>query len=403
MSETQRPPGLLLPTTGFVGLLLLLIGGLCGMGYLALMAGMTAIDPELLGAVVAVGSTALLLLLLGAALARGAMTAMNGRPGRRFGPARPELWLLLLLLALVGGAAILALGRPDLTLLAFTPLHLAVALLPALTAVAYVAGRGGRPSWLSWRGVLGRLAWGAGVATTLALLAETIVGGALLILVALALNSSEAGRSTIAALQDLAETLSEPGGVDPSALDASQVGSLMHPAIVMAIFLLMAVLGPAIEELIKLAGVILRPPSSRAQAWAWGVATGAGFGILESLFFSALDLSAADWPAAVLVRALATLMHASMTGLAALGWYALTVEGRTSRGLTGIALAILGHGLWNGLALGVAFFGLLQVPALAALCLFSLFLLFGSILLGFLAAPGLTQAPELEALAQETV
>ena len=67
-----------------------------------------------------------------------------------------------LLAPLALGWLVLRIGLPALTLVAFPPLQLAAGLLPALIAVAYVASRIGRPSWLSWRGVLGRLAWGGG-------------------------------------------------------------------------------------------------------------------------------------------------------------------------------------------------------------------------------------------------
>ncbi len=380
----------LLPLVAFTGLLLLLIGGACGMGFLLAAAAAGQIPPETLGLVVALGSASLLALMAGYGLARGARSAMAGQPARRFGPAGAGPWLTCLLVGLPLGWAVLRLQSPLLTLLVFPPIHVTAAILPALACLGYVAGRGGRPDWLSWRGLLGRLVWGALLATGMAMVAEALLGMAMLVIVALAMGSSASGRQTIEGLQALAQQLSEMGAFEAGDLDPSMIAPLLHPAIVLGLFLMLALLGPLVEELAKLLGLILRPPSCRAQAWAWGVACGAGFGILESVFFGAYDLTASTWPAVILVRAVATVMHATMTGLAALGWYALRSEGRLLTGPVLIGLAVAGHGLWNGLALATGLFGLLQRPVLAGAALLALFLLWTAIFLGFLSAPTLT-------------
>ena len=388
LAQRSRPAQTGLALVSAAGLALVLGGGLCGLLYLGMATLSLVGSAETLGLAVAVGATALLLLGLGTGLTRGAAAAARGRLGRPFGPARAPVWLGLLILVLAGGTALLTLGNPPLTLLAFTPLHMAAAILPALAAVAYTAGRSGKPDWLSWRGVLGRLAWGACGATLLAMVAELAAGLLLVALSAVALGSSDSGRGTLDALRALMEQAGATGGLDPSALDAAQLAPLLHPVIVLAAFLLLALIGPTIEELCKLAGIALRPPRSRAQAWAWGVAVGAGFGIFESVFFSAFELSALVWPSTAVLRGLSTLMHASMTGLAALGWFALRDERRHLTGLVGIVLAILGHGLWNGLALGSLLFGLLGRPALQAGSAGGVVLLFYAIFLGFLLTPG---------------
>ena len=57
--------------------------------------------------------------------------------------------------------------------------------------------------------------------------------------------------------------------------------------------------------------------------------------------YGAMGLAA--WPTGMLVRATATLMHATMTGVAALGWLRITTGGRLAGGLARIGLAVVGQ------------------------------------------------------------
>jgi hypothetical protein len=376
-------------TTGLLlgGFLLLALGGMAGLAYLAMAAlalGLGEIDA---GIVVAAGASALLLALLGWNLIRGGTAAARGIPGRRFGPSSPLPWLSALALLLVLGSSLLSVAAPSLLVLVFPPLHLAAAMLPALAVIAYAARRCGSPDWLVWRGVLGRMAWGAGVATSIAMIGEILAGLGLGGAVLWSLDQTSSGSKTLDALRELPALLESPEGL--TTLDPGQIQAFLHPAVVLAIFLLFAFLGPIIEESAKLGGVLFRPPESRSQAWAWGVAVGAGFGIFEGLLFGAMDLSPLVWPLALMARMLSTLMHASMTGLAGLGWYIYASERRRLTGLLRIGLAFAGHGLWNGLVLSAVLAQLRGQGSLAAAASISLFALFNLIFFSFLTAPSL--------------
>lgn len=331
-----------------------------------------------------------MLALLGWNLIRGGAAAARGIPGRHFGPSSPLVWLGALALLLALGGSLLSTVPPGLLVLIFPPLHLAGAMLPALAVIAYAARRCGEPAWLVWRGVLGRMAWGAGAATSIALIGEILAGLSLGGAVFWSLDQSGSGRRSLSALRELPALLESPEGL--TALSSGQIEALLHPAVVLAIFLLFAFLGPIIEESAKLGGLWMRTPGSRSQAWAWGVSVGAGFGIFEGLLFGAMDLDPLVWPLALMARMLSTLMHASMTGLAGLGWYIYASERRRGSGLLRIGLSFAGHGLWNGLVLAAVLAQLRGHTALAAAASISLFALFNLIFFSFLTAPSLPAA-----------
>jgi RsiW-degrading membrane proteinase PrsW (M82 family) len=131
--------------------------------------------------------------------------------------------------------------------------------------------------------------------------------------------------------------------------------------VVVAAFLLMGALAPFTEEMAKLLGPLLVQrregapvdiAEGRRRAWRRGVCAGAGFGAFEAVFYGGMVFSPLPWVSAVALRACTTVMHAVFGGAAALGWRLGTVERRIRAGLGLAALAVLGHGLWNSLALG---------------------------------------------------
>jgi hypothetical protein len=143
---------------------------------------------------------------------------------------------------------------------------------------------------------------------------------------------------------------------------------------------------PLVEEAGKGHGVLLlgyRRPT-RAQAFVWGVAGGAGFALAEGLFNGALGLQA--WGATAVMRAAASVMHAMGGGLTGLGWQSLLATRRPGRFFGFYLLAVTLHGLWNASVGGVAWLSMrpLGSPSndLTALALDSLGTLFLVALLG---------------------
>lgn len=435
---------------GWAAGLLLLVGSLLGLVYLAFLAALLlAPTPGLEVFAVVCGALTLFIWFLGASLRGGGSRPFVLTPGRG---------LLRFLLALGLGALVMSAAQPLLTALLMPLLHVGAALLPALMAVGLAMGRRGRPGRASavaqsvgypdphdadgtngtqgidapasaaflddddrpahavvspepsvslespvslessvtypsygsygshpsqppqpsapltppapprptsqpssdpvvtWQSVATGIAWGGCAATLLAMVVESVLALLLLVLVVALLGDS-------AVLGEMLEKLQPAAGAAPDpALQVELISSILdQPLFVLAAFMLMGALAPFTEELAKLLGPILAQRSelpqldaaeARRRAWRRGVCAGAGFGAFEAIFYSAMVFSPLPWVAAVAVRACTTVMHAAFGGVAALGWRLGAVEGRTRMGLGLAAVAVLGHGLWNSLALG---------------------------------------------------
>lgn len=126
------------------------------------------------------------------------------------------------------------------------------------------------------------------------------------------------------------------------------------PSLYGVLFLMLAVVAPIVEELVKpLAVVILiGRVRSKAEAFALGLACGIGFNLVETTGY--ISSGANDWLNVALIRSGAGLLHGFGAAMVALGWYILTHkdEGRWLRRLLlgfGCGLyAVFQHALWNG-------------------------------------------------------
>ena len=126
----------------------------------------------------------------------------------------------------------------------------------------------------------------------------------------------------------------------------------MSPALVLGVGLLVAVVTPLIEETVKSLGSWTEGNTlgrlSRSQAFGFGVIAGIGFSFAEALFYGSAGLPHA-WTSSVLLRSGTTVIHATATGLVALGWYEVW-HGRPRRFVLYAGAGIGLHVVWNGLA-----------------------------------------------------
>jgi len=125
---------------------------------------------------------------------------------------------------------------------------------------------------------------------------------------------------------------------------------LLNPVTIGLGLFIVAFLVPLIEELIKPIGVWLllgRDPTA-SQGFAAGVISGTAFGLFENIFLSVS--SGSDWGVVVLSRIGTSFIHALTSGLT--GW-ALALAWQEKRYLRlgfMYLLAVLIHGVWNGIA-----------------------------------------------------
>jgi RsiW-degrading membrane proteinase PrsW (M82 family) len=120
------------------------------------------------------------------------------------------------------------------------------------------------------------------------------------------------------------------------------------------LLVLLSVIAPLVEELVKpLAVVVLiGRVRNKAEAFTLGLACGIGFNLVETTGYISSGYN--DWLSVAIVRSGAGLLHGFGAAMVALGWYYLThkEEGRwQKRVLVAVGCggyAVLQHALWNG-------------------------------------------------------
>lgn len=292
-----------------------------------------------------------LLLVPSAYYALNRMAGRAGAPIRWPERLRPGLWLALFPWVILVG---LLASRQTLTaLLILPPLHILALGLP-LAWIVTLGVRGlplGSPQ-RAW----GVFATGLVAAPALIMVLEGLAILGFVVLFALYLTTQPA---VMGQLQALIEQMpfEEPPLEEIFALLAPY---LERPAAALAVFGMIAVVVPLIEEALKPLGVWLlvgRPLSARA-GFAAGVLSGAGFALSENMLFTS---NPGEWALVVLARFGTAAVHIFTAGL--VGWALATAWKRRRYGLLALTylLAVLVHGLWNGLTVAMAYHQLLQL------------------------------------------
>jgi len=119
------------------------------------------------------------------------------------------------------------------------------------------------------------------------------------------------------------------------------------------VFLIVAVIGPVVEETVKPLGVALYSGRMRsaAESFTLGMAAGIGFALVETVGY--IGSGYQDWLSVALMRTGASLLHGFGAGMVALGWYYL-VHRKQGGGILIAVLcwlyAVFQHLVWNGTA-----------------------------------------------------
>jgi hypothetical protein len=369
-----------------LGAATLALSGLLLVAYAVFLLSSAAGDPASVATAGASGSLALAALFMGLGLI--AFGSGRGR-GPLFATRGPGPWLLAFVGLLVVGQGALSLP-PVAAALALAPVQFAAAACVAVSISGFVAWRTVPRTWID---ALSGFAAGGCLAATGALLIEL----AAFVILAIAVYAWLEVRGDAAALTAALEKLAASGGsgeIDPALWDL-----LLRPSVVIAGFALVAVIAPAIEETLKLAMAAARHPASAADAWWWGVVVGAGFGLVEGMGMA--SMAAEGWAITMIVRAIDSIMHATLTGSSSLGWFELRHGAPRGRALLRIAAAYLGHMLWNTLVFGAAAAGLLVATGrgpsvlepLAGAATLGVVLVFAAIFMGYRAVTRALEQP----------
>jgi RsiW-degrading membrane proteinase PrsW (M82 family) len=223
-----------------------------------------------------------------------------------------------------------------------------------------------------------QLASGTLLSMTIAFVIELTL--ALIILVIAIVITALLTPEGLAFVEELSTHLEDPVWLQ----DPNNIYQLLSfPPVAITLVVTFVILIPFIEELVKPLGVVLmsyRRPS-QTQAFLWGLASGAGFALIENIFNTLMTLE--GWAFIAPMRIGATAMHCLGSGLIALGWHQLLMKRRPWRLVGAYGLSVTIHAVWNAAAvamIGIAIFAF-KANGQAALALGGIFI---ALLLGFL-------------------
>jgi hypothetical protein len=282
---------------------------------------------------------------IGLPLALAGWRSLQGRASPRL--VLPSIWLVCLLFVACLGLGTVVIHIRAASILLLPPLHVITSALPALILLAAVlpslqSGGAG----LTRRSFVALFAYGSLLSTVVAITLEGIAATVAMAMAFAALSVLPGGQTSLVRLVDMLQS--------PALLSSPErlLDVLVTPALVLGIGLLVAVATPLIEETVKSLGAwtegALLGRLRRSQAFALGIIAGCGFSFVEALFYGGAGLPHA-WASLVLTRSATTVIHATATGLVALGWYEVW-RGKPWRSIGYLAAGIGLHGIWNGAA-----------------------------------------------------
>lgn len=324
------------------GLGLALLGLFSGVLYFLLPLVYTG--GEALETNIIVAGLASLGLGLGVTLVYQAVSSLLGRPSGTFRPPSPWPLAIALLAIALCGQLVLSLPADWLIPIAFPPFHVLAAVIPSMAVLAF-AGR--RLLASSWREVTWQVTCGTFISPPLAFLLE-VISIALLAFIAILLVSLMPGGA--AWLQELLSSFQVPGGME----DLAELQRMLFSAPFLAVVVIgLLVIAPLVEEMLKSLGPVILSYRLRGKADAllWGLASGAGFALVESLFSGAIALP--EWGGIMLLRAGATLMHCLTSGTMGLGWYYALVAHRPWCLIGAYMASVCLHAFWNAIGFGL--------------------------------------------------
>lgn len=335
---------------------LLVAAGVCAAGVFLVVPFLAR--PDALAANTAVLSIAAILSVYGALLVLIGRALRNNRWRAPFQLPSPYLLLGAYFLVLIIGQGVLFAGI--MPALLFPIWHVLASLLFPLAVLAFAAPR---LEAVSIRSVLAQFTWGGLVTISVALILELVIGGGLALLALLGI-AVVLGQDAVAEIAKAFTQVPTDTGriieiVFQQPLSVAIAGG--------AAFLMIVILVPLVEELLKSAGVAIALARrrranflpARGNAVLWGLAAGAGYAFSENMLNGQGTLNDPNsltgfWAGAMTLRAGTSLMHMITTATVAAGWYEALVARRPIRFPLLLLAAVLAHAIWNTSALLLA-------------------------------------------------
>ncbi len=319
-----------------IGSSLAIIGGLISGGILLLflislsanVSGRSITDEQAFAAIMTFTSFILAGIGGGGFSLYHSIRALLQKPSASFKLPRFWIFVILYVLVLASGFALRANNQevaiPPLT----ATLIILAGVFPILALLALGIRRLRTPEWTTtWRRFILAITSGATLGIGLALLLEL---GFLILLLRVP--------DAISALR----SINDPRAQQPSGFTTFSI-----------IFLIVAIMGPIVEETVKPLAVAFYIGRVRgaAEAFALGMAAGMGFALVETVEY--ISSGYHDWLTVALERTGAGLLHGFGAGMVALGWYYLIRTKDRQRFLKAFACwayAVFQHLVWNGTA-----------------------------------------------------
>jgi len=243
----------------------------------------------------------------------------------------PAFYLYWIILALVLGLGSLILNIELSVELLFPPIFMLGAALSVLAVLAWAYRKMGWP--ITWRQA--GLAFISG--STLSIIVTILLGITLPYIAYMLLEP----------LWYVADEFADLAWGAPGFIER-----LFSSPLILVFLAVTAVEAPIPEEFAKALGIPLfgrmRIQNGR-QAFAIGLASGAGFAVLENMLYEGLYASyhGWGWGGITLLRSIGSVLHPIGTGIIALGWFRMK-DGGAGKLLKAYLLSVGLHTLWNG-------------------------------------------------------
>ena len=246
----------------------------------------------------------------------------------------PAFYIFWISLGLVLGLGTLIINTDIASAFLFPPFFVLGAALSTFAVLAWAYRKMGFP--ITWRQASLAFICGNTLAVLVAIILETILPYLAYLL--------------IEPFQSLADGFADFGWGTPGLIER-----LFASPAILVFLAITAIEAPIPEEFAKALGI---PIFGRAriqnerQAFAIGLASGAGFAILENMLYEGLYAAHNGWAwgGITLLRSIGSVLHPLGTGIIALGWFRMrdAEGGRMGKLFKAYLLSVGLHTLWNG-------------------------------------------------------